>query len=164
MTKIYRLTVFPLLLLVPTLFAQLPAPALLGYWHNWNDNQAPYFAPDLADSRYNVVALAFAIPRSGTDYDMVFTPTQTTAANLRSQIQSMQAQGRKVIISIGGANHPIALSNALERDVFVSSMNGIISYYGFDGMDIDVEGGSLSVTAGTTIANPTDAPVVNMIA
>ncbi|HXV98806.1 MAG TPA: glycosyl hydrolase family 18 protein, partial [Anaerolineae bacterium] len=146
------------------LFAQLPAPALLGYWQNWNTSSSPYFVPDQADARYNMVAMAFAVPRNGTDYDMVFTPTQTTPVTLRSQIQNMQAQGRKVLISIGGANDPIVLSNANERDVFISSMNGIINYYGFDGLDIDVEGGSLSVTSGTTISNPTDAPVVNMIA
>ena len=163
MKPILILTWIALLLSFLSARAQLSTPTLLGYWHNWNDASAPYFSPDQSDSRYNSVALAFAIPRNGTDYDMVFTPTQVTEATLKAQIQNMKAQGRKVIISIGGANHPIALNNTTERDVFVNSMLSIINNYGFDGLDIDVEGGSLSVTAGTTIANPTDAAVVNMI-
>jgi len=145
------------------LMAQLPSPGLVGYWHNWNTSSAPYIQLDQVDSRYNIVDLAFAVPRTGTDYDMVFTPSMVTEATLKTQIQTLQSQGRKVIISIGGANDPVVLNNTAERDQFVLSMGTIITNYGFDGIDIDLEGSSISVTSGTTIANPTDVTIVNMI-
>lgn len=63
---------------------------------------------------------------------------------------------------MGGATAPISLSNITERDTFVSTMNSIINFYGFDGIDIDFEGGSLS-TAGGSISSPVDAPIINLI-
>ncbi len=142
--------------------AQIPSPALIGYWHNWNDFNAPYLPLTSVDQRYNVVAVSFAIPETGTDYQMSFVPDQVTPAVLLSQIQQLQLQGRKVLISIGGATAHVSIDNISERDTFVATMNSIISYYGFDGMDIDLEGSSVSVTGGT-IANPTDAKIVHLI-
>ncbi len=145
-----------------TIYAQ--GPYLVGYWHNWNDSNAPYFALDQVDSRYNVINLSFAIPGNGTDYDMIFTPCcGETQAGLIARIQSLQAAGVKVNISIGGATAPIHLDNTTEKNSFVSSMNNIINTYGFDGLDIDLEGASLSVSASSTISNPTDANITNFI-
>ena len=52
--------------------AQIPKPALVGYWHNWDDAAAPYIELDQVDSRYNVVNVAFGIPINGTDYQIGF--------------------------------------------------------------------------------------------
>jgi len=142
--------------------AQIPTPALVGYWHNWNDAAAPYIPLDQVDSRYNIIDVSFAIPQSGTDYQMEFVPDQVVPATLINQIQTVQSQGRKVIISMGGATSPISLDNITERDAFVTSMGVIINTYGFDGIDIDFEGSSLSVTGGT-ISAPVDAKIINLI-
>lgn len=149
-------------LLVNATKAQTPSPALVGYWHNWNDASAPYIQLDQVDSRYNIIDLAFAVPASGTDYNMQFIPDQVSQATLISQIQTLQAQGRKIIISMGGANSPISLDNVSERNTFISSMGTILNTYGFDGVDIDFEGSSIS-TSGGTIAAPTDAKIINLI-
>jgi chitinase len=143
-------------------FPQAPDPALIGYWHNWNTINAPYVQLDQVDSRYNIIAVAFAVPQGGTDYNMQFTPDQVSQSTLISQIQTVKGQGRKVIISAGGATAPISLDNATEKNTFVSSMLSIINTYGFDGMDIDFEGSSLSLSGGT-IAAPTDAEMINLI-
>lgn len=142
--------------------AQLPSPALIGYWQNWNDANAPYIQLDQIDLRYNVIEVAFAVPEAGSDYKMIFSPDQTTQQALITQIQSLQSQGRKVLISMGGATDPVSLDNISERDTFVSRMTDIISTYHFDGIDIDFEGASVSVTGGT-IAAPTDAKIINLI-
>jgi len=157
--------VFALLLALSApllLHAQIPSPALIGYWHNWNDFNAPYLPLTSVDQRYNVVALSFAIPETGTDCRMTFVPDQVTPAVLLSQIQQLQSQGRKVLISIGGATAHVSLDNIAERDTFIATMNSIINQYGFDGIDIDLEGSSVSVTGGT-IANPTDAKIIHLI-
>src|SRR5690242_2516359 len=88
--------------------AQAPSPALVGYFHNWQDNNAPYIQLDQVDSRYNVIDVAFAIPQTGTDYQMTFTPDQVSQATFISQIQTLHNQGRKVLISAGGATAPIS--------------------------------------------------------
>ncbi len=142
--------------------AQTPNPALVGYWQNWNDANSPYIQLDQIDSRYNVIEVSFAVPQAGTDYKMEFIPDQVSQPALISQIQSLQSQGKKVLISIGGATAPVSLDNISERDTFIATMNAIINTYGFDGIDIDLEGSSLS-TSGGTIANPVDAHVINLI-
>lgn len=142
--------------------AQPPDPALVGYWHNWNDANAPYVQLDQIDPAYNVINLSFAVPHFGTDYQMEFIPDQVSQATLTGQIQSLQSQGRKVVISMGGATSPVSLDNISERDTFISTMNAIINTYGFDGIDIDFEGSSVSVTGGT-ITSPVDAKIINLI-
>lgn len=142
--------------------AQAPNPALIGYFHNWQDSNAPYLPLDHVDSRYNMIDVAFAVPQTGTDYKMEFIPDQVSQASFISQIQTLQGQGRKVIISIGGATSAISLDNISERDTFIARMTNIINTYGFDGIDIDLEGNSLSVSGGT-ITNPSDQPIINLI-
>lgn len=142
--------------------AQIPTPALVGYLHNWQDANAPYMSPQQADPRYNVLDIAFAIPSAGTDYRMEFIPDQQTPAAFLSDLQAVQATGRKVLISIGGATAPVSLDNISERDTFISTMTAILDAYDFDGMDIDLEGASLAVSGGT-IANPADAKIIHLI-
>ena len=163
MTRIYSLLAMCCLFSIPAL-AQLPNPALVGYWHNWNTANAPYIQLEQVDNRYNVIAVAFAVPRSGTDYDMTFTPSGgVTVANFKTKIQTLQGQGKKVLLSIGGGGTALSLSSTTERDVFASSMLTLLTSYGFDGMDIDIEGTGLSLTGGT-IAAPVDASIINLIA
>lgn len=155
--------IFILLLFVfKSTWAQVPNPALVGYWQNWNDINAPYIQLDNIDSRYNIIDVAFAVPHTGTDYQMEFIPDQVMPAVLIGQIQTLQSQGKKVIISIGGATAPVSLDNQTERDTFINTMNTIIITYGFDGIDIDLEGNSVAVSGGT-IANPVDSKIVNLI-
>lgn len=135
---------------------------LVGYWHNWNDVNAPYIQLDQVDSRYTVINLSFATPKNGTDFDMEFVPVQVSQAALIQQIQSLQNQGKKVNISIGGANHIVSLDNINEKNTFITTMGTILNTFGFDGMDIDLEGSSISVTGGT-ISSPIDAKIVNLI-
>jgi chitinase len=144
--------------------AQLPNPSLVGYWQNWNDVNSPYIDLTSIDSRYNVIEVSFAVPQAGTSYQMVFDPQDggVTQAAFISKIQTVKAQGKKVLISIGGGGVHVSLDNASEKASFISSMNSIIDTYGFDGIDIDFEGTSLSVSGGTITA-PVDAPIINLI-
>ncbi|MBK8549584.1 MAG: hypothetical protein IPL53_00440 [Ignavibacteria bacterium] len=143
-------------------FSQDPTPALIGYWQNWNDSQCPYIPLTQIDTSYNIIPVAFAIPASGTSYNMTFDPDGISQLTLQKQIDTMQLRGKKIIISIGGANDPVSLNDTNQRNIFISSMMTIINSYGFDGMDIDLEGSSISVSGGT-IANPTDAKIINLI-
>jgi len=158
------LILFTYLLLssVSNSFSQNPNPALIGYWQNWNDFQCPYIPLTQIDSSYNIILVAFAVPQSGTSYNMTFTPEGVSQLTLQKQIDTMHMKSKKIIISIGGANHPVSLNDTNQRNVFISSMMNIITSYNFDGMDIDLEGSSLSISGGT-ISNPVDAKIINLI-
>jgi chitinase len=143
-------------------FSQIPNPALVGYWHNWNDGNAPYIPLNQIDSRYNIIDISFAIPQPGTDYNMQFIPDQVSQQLFITQVEALQNEGRKVIISVGGATAPVYLDDEFERDIFVSSMGNILNTYGFDGIDIDLEGSSTIITGGT-IEAPANAGLINLI-
>ncbi|HMQ74902.1 MAG TPA: chitinase [Flavobacteriales bacterium] len=134
----------------------------MGYWHNWNDGNAPYLELSQVDPRYTVIEVSFAVPAAGSAFDMVFAPAETAPATFIADVAALQAQGRKVLISIGGANATVHLDSDAERDQFVSSMLAILDTYGFDGLDIDLEGASVAISGGT-IANPTDARIIRLI-
>lgn len=160
--KKYRLLFIILFSFSNLLIAQTTSPELIGYWHNWNDPNAPSIPLNQIDSRYTIVDIAFAVPVVGTDYKMEFVPDQFSNSTFLSHVQALQSQGKKVIISIGGAATHVSLDNISERDTFISTMGNILTTYGFDGIDIDLEGSSVSVTGGT-IATPIDAKIINLI-
>jgi chitinase len=145
------------------LHAQIPNPALVGYWHNWNDGNAPYRWIDSVDARYNVITVAFAIPVSNTDMRMTFVPDRGTNQDFITRIQRAQATGKKVILSVGGATASVDLTTTQNRDAFVTSMSNILKTFGFDGMDIDIEHGASILTNGGTIASPQAAAQKHLI-
>ena len=154
---------FPLLLASLAINAHAQGPDLIGYWQNWNDASAPYIQLDQVDARYSVIEVAFALPAAGTTYNMAFTPDQVTPSTFTTKVAALQAAGKKVLISVGGANATVKLNSNTERDQFVTSMTTILNTYGFDGMDLDLEGASLNLSGGT-IAAPIDQPIIRMIA
>ncbi len=118
-------------------FVPLPDFVISGYWENWGT------AIKLTDipAKFNVVNIAFMLTESD-DY----TPTFSLQANgynvddFKNDIQVLQGQGRPVVISIGGATGHVVIDSEHKKNVFVNGVIDIIDEYGFDGLDIDMEG------------------------
>lgn len=163
MTKNFTFTILAMISMINIAKAQMPNPALIGYWHNWNNVNAPYIQLDAIDSRYNVVAIAFAVPTSPSDMTMLFTPDVVSQNVLIAKIQALQSQGKKILLSIGGATSSIDLTTTTNKNAFVSSMTDIINTYEFDGIDIDIEHGNSILINGGTIASPGGIAQVNLI-
>ncbi|MFI6251260.1 chitinase [Streptomyces sp. NPDC051016] len=149
----------------------LPTHALVGYLHASFANGSGYTrVADVPDS-WDVIDLAFGEPTSATSGDIRFNrcpvtecPNVESDADFKTAIKAKQAAGKKVLISIGGANGQVQLTTTAARDTFVSSVSNIIDTYGLDGLDIDFEGHSLSLDASDTdFRNPTTPVVVNLI-
>src|SRR5690606_29062697 len=140
---------------------------IVGYWHNWGSatSAPPYIRLRDINSKYNVVQIAFAIS-AADQATMSFTPENTSVADFKSDIQYLQSQGKKVLISIGGQNGIVTLNTITQKNAFVSSMKAIIDEYNFDGLDIDLEGGhSLQLDNGdNNFMSPTTPKVLNLIA
>jgi chitinase len=152
--------------------ADLPRHALIGYLHASFANGSGYVRMADVPAAWDVINLAFGEPTSVTSGDIRFTlcpvaecPNVESEADFIAAIRAKQAQGKKVLISIGGANGQVQLTTTAARDRFVQSVSAIIDRYGLDGLDIDFEGHSLYLDAGDTdFRNPTTPVIVNLIA
>ena len=143
----------------------LPRRLLVGYWHNFINESGIYIPMAEVSRDWDIVNVAFAEnDRFGQPGALAFAPAEESAASFRAGVQLLQSRGQKVLISIGGANAFIQLNTATERDNFIRSLGDIIAEYGFDGLDIDLEGGSMNMTAGDTVSNPRTPAIVNLIA
>jgi chitinase len=137
---------------------------LVGYWHNFDNGSGNIQLRDVSNN-WDVVNVSFAEPTSPTSGDMRFTPYNTTQADFQAQVALLKSRGKRVVISIGGANGQVQLTSTGARDMFVSTMTNIIRTYGFDGLDIDFEGHSFILNQGDNNINaPTTPVLVNTIA
>lgn len=155
-----------LVCLVMASYAQLPSRVLVGYWHTWNTANAPFLRLSEVDARYNVINLSFIGATGGNINTLAMTGLYTgsgySKASLITEIAAAQTAGKTVCLSIGGANNSFRLTSTADKNVFVSKMKDLITEYGVDGIDIDLEQGSYVYMTGT-IANPTDSHTTNMI-
>ncbi|MEC0241167.1 glycosyl hydrolase family 18 protein [Paenibacillus dokdonensis] len=128
---------------------QLPKHVLTGYWHNFINGSSNLKLSDVP-SQYDIIVLAFAdmdpAKAGGVTFNVDSSLSSAlggyTNANLISDIQAKHAQGKKVIISVGGEKGNVNLGSASPNVAnFVDSMYSIITTYGLDGIDIDLENG-----------------------
>ncbi|MCX6181480.1 MAG: glycosyl hydrolase family 18 protein [Bacteroidetes bacterium] len=153
------------ILFVSTVFAQLPCNVMLGYYQtSWGT------AVRLKDvnANYNVFALAFMEAGGGDQLPDNNTVDKlklysTSDANLRADILTVQGQGKKVLLSVGGASGSFKLTSTNDVNTFVSKMKTTIQSYKLDGMDLDMERSIyLQQLAGGTITSP-EAHISNLI-
>lgn len=125
----------------------LPAHVLMGYWQDFTNGATPLTLAQVPTS-YNLVAVAFGTATS-TPGQVAFSLDGALASALGgytqqqfiNDIATMHSRGQKVILSVGGANGTISVSDATSAATFASSVNSLIKQYGFDGVDIDLENG-----------------------
>lgn len=103
--------------------------------------------------------------------DITFTPCPPsqcagaeTPAQLIAGIKTVQAQGRKVLISVGGADGQVTLNSAADATEFVNTVSTIVDTYGLDGIDLYFENQSLVLDDGDNgFMHPTMPAVVKLI-
>ncbi|GAA4276161.1 hypothetical protein GCM10022259_08850 [Aquimarina mytili] len=144
----------------------LPKRLLVGYWHNFNNQSSIPKLRDVSD-KWDVINVSFAIPTVPNGATMTFTPDPgiySSIQEFKSDVALLQSRGKKVLISMGGATGAVDVDSPSDAQAFSNSMINIINEYGFNGMDIDFEGSSVSLVAGDTdFRNPTSPKVVHLI-
>ncbi len=144
----------------------LPKRILVGYWHNFINPAGPMKLSEVSD-KWDVVNIAFAVPTVPVGSTMTFTPDPaiySSVQEFKNDVALLQSRGKKVLISMGGETGVVGINTPADAQAFSTSMINIIREYGFDGMDIDFEGQSISLVGGDTdFKNPTSPKIVNLI-
>ncbi len=155
MKKLLLLSV--LFLFINFIPAQLPCNVLVGYYQS---SWGPYVPLSSVNNNYNVFCISF-LEAGGSDgisdnnsvYNLNFYATND--GKLRQDIPVVQAQGKKVLMSIGGGTGSFKLNSPAEVTFLVNKVKTVIQTYGLDGIDVDLERPTyLSQNMGGTVSTP----------
>lgn len=122
----------------------VPKHAVTGYWQNFNNGATVQRLSDV-QSQYDIIAVAFA-DATTTPGAVTFTLDSAglggyTVDQFKADIRAKQAAGKKVVVSVGGQNGTVSVSDAGSAANFANSVYALMQTYGFDGVDIDLENG-----------------------
>ena len=122
----------------------LPKHAVTGYWQNFN-NGATVQRISGVSAQYDIIAVAFA-DATTTPGAVTFNLDSAglggyTVDQFKADIKAKQAAGKKVIVSVGGQNGTVSVSDSTSATNFANSVYSLMQTYGFDGVDIDLENG-----------------------
>jgi chitinase len=126
----------------------LPKHVLTGYWQDFT-NSATSLKLSSVPSGYNLVAVAFANADPASAGGVTFSVDSGlssalggyTDAQFKADIATLHSRGQKVIVSVGGPNGTISVSDSTSANNFANSAYSVMQDYGFDGVDIDLENG-----------------------
>jgi chitinase len=126
----------------------LPKHLLTGYWQDFVNGARALRLRDVPTS-YDLIAIAFGDADPTRSGGVTFTVDSGlssalggyTAADLRADVATVHSRGQRVVLSVGGQNGAVSVADSTAAGNFASSVAGILSSYGFDGIDIDLENG-----------------------
>ncbi len=150
----------------PTPGGDLPGKILVGYWHNFDNGSSTPKLREVSD-KWDVINVSFAVPTVLGGSTITFAPDPgiyPSVQEFKNDVALLQSRGKKVLISVGGATGAVDISSPSDAQAFSSTVINIIREYGFDGLDINFEGSSLSLIGGDTdFRNPTSPKLVYTI-
>ncbi|WP_327008567.1 glycosyl hydrolase family 18 protein [Dactylosporangium sp. NBC_01737] len=125
----------------------LPKHFLTGYWQDFVNSAAKLKLRD-TPSEYDLIDVAFAETGSqpgqltfAVDPQLAAAVGGYTDAEFKSDIATLHARGKKVILSVGGEAGRVSVGDATAATNFANSAWSLMQQYGFDGIDIDLENG-----------------------
>jgi chitinase len=120
----------------------LPEKILCGFWFGWSPRVPLANVP----SQYNLICVAFLEP-DGTGIP-IFRPIDQN--DVINGVKALKAAGKTVIVSIGGANDDVYITQS-NKARFRDELMATIDKYGFMGVDLDLEGASVTAGANQTV-------------
>ncbi|GAA2395260.1 glycoside hydrolase family 18 protein [Streptomyces glaucosporus] len=123
--------------------AGVPKHAVTGYWQNFDNGARVQKLRDVQD-RYDIIAVSFAdsTARPGEiTFNLDPALGYGSVQEFKDDIAAKQADGKKVIISVGGEKGNVVVNDSASAARFADSAHRLMEEYGFDGVDIDLEHG-----------------------
>jgi len=115
---------------------------LCGFWFEWE----PRVDLTMIPKEYNMICVTLmennTIP--------TFTPKFLNDEYFINSIKKLRQEGRDVLVSIGGASPEIAITQE-EKSAFKNELLAALEKYGFNGVNIDLEGESVKAADNQTI-------------
>jgi chitinase len=143
-----------------------PLGPLVGYHHTtFKNGSADGLQLDEIPREWTTVNLSFAEPMTqlGSNFGLraVDSGVYASEQELIADIKTLKDRGVNVFLSLGGAEGVATIDNAQRAAECSRSLNALIDKFGITGLDIDFEGGTISLAPGDTdFENPT-SPRVN---
>jgi chitinase len=146
--------------------APLCNKVIVGYWHSFDNKISTVVKLRNVPCFYNVINISFLEGASPSDPTVVFRLDTLieSEAELINDIKICKSRGQKILASIGGANGAIHLPDEAAKTKFINSLIGLIDKFGFEGLDIDIEGGAITLSGGDNdYKNPKTVVIKNLI-
>ena len=125
----------------------LPAHLLTGYWQDFVNQAAKLRLRDVP-AGYDLIAVAFAGTGSsagqitfGVDSGLSSALGGYSNADLTADIATLHSRGKRVVLSVGGETGTVSVGDAGAATNFANSAFALMTQFGFDGVDIDLENG-----------------------
>ena len=105
----------------------------------------PTYSVVLTDSSPNTALIAHATTAGAVSFTV--DPQLSSAlggyadANLTADVSTLHARGAKVVLSVGGELGTVSVNSTASANAFATSVRSIMTRFGFDGVDIDLENG-----------------------
>ena len=138
---------------------------LIGYWEGYGSARSTFPLREISP-QWDVIIVAFATPDPNAPEGTLrfHAPDGMSPEQFKSDIAYLKSRGKKVMISLGGGGQHFTLADPHRVPNYVASVSGIVSEYGFDGIDIDFESPSLGIDPGDrNFQHPTTPSIVNLI-
>ncbi len=131
----------------PTNPGSLPKHELTGYWQDFANGAKPLRLRDVPTT-YDLIAIAFG-NSTGTPGGVSFSVDSGlssalggyTDADLKADVATVHGRGQHVVLSVGGQNGAISVADSGSATTFANNVYAIMTSFGFDGIDIDLENG-----------------------
>lgn len=121
---------------------------VLMWHHRW---AGPYLRNYPTDVKNNLNHYSLGMAQSsqsGTGYVSYSASNGQSNADHATDIRALVASGKPVVVGIGGAGSGgVTVTNSTQAQQLVSSVQSMVTNFGINGIDIDLEAGSSSWTA-----------------
>src|SRR6201995_506811 len=114
-----------------------------------DNGDAGDMAADLSASGVKDYTLAFLTPQSGCTAE--WEASGSGGGAYASEVSAVQAAGGNVIISFGGESGGELAQTCTNVSQLTAAFQNVINTYGVTRLDFDIEGGTLSDTAATSL-------------